>query len=83
MTHRSIRGLLVVPLGAAALALCAFDTHAQVYKCARQGEVKYQQEPCDAASRQSQISAPDSSSGVRFGNTRPTATRALTQPDAL
>ncbi len=82
MIHRSIGAVLVVHFAAAALAFCAFDTHAQVYKCARKGEVKYQQEPCDAASSQSQISAPDSSSGVRFGNTRPAATRALTQPDA-
>jgi hypothetical protein len=53
---------------------------AEVYKCVKDGEVKYQQEPCEQASAQTRLTLPDSS-GVRAGPQR-TGTQPSSRPSA-
>ncbi len=59
-----------VALGFCVVVASAFiaptEADAQVYKCVRGGEVRYQQQPCESAVGQTELSVPESS-GVRIG----------------
>lgn len=74
-----------------ALLCAACTVHAQLYKCAgSDGQVSYQQQPCDSGSTQSQVSPASSGSGVRLapnqsqgtGDSDPMRRRKRERPEA-